>query len=278
MDNSYIDLIMSRATIRQYLDKDVPDEVLLKLARAARAGTVHGEMYASCIPGISEERGPIAAHGSLHRRRPRLCVVSAWTFASSRSSSPTRGAEQGQRHPDAVPGIQDVSYAAMNFVMAAEANGARHLLLWRRTHDRAFPQRDVQAGPKECTQLSDWWSAIPPRSRVPARGFPTSCVLPTRSTTTLAKTRLRPPWKSWTPGLIREGYYVNLGAKIPAPEAGEDKGRVRQVRLERAYLQEVTPGRTHPIAEGTAGSEGHQDIEKVRILEARRLYWRDIRR
>ncbi len=56
MDKSAFDAIMKRATVRSYLDKDVSDETIEKLAKAAQQAPFTGQMYALIYTRDREKR------------------------------------------------------------------------------------------------------------------------------------------------------------------------------------------------------------------------------
>lgn len=118
-------------------------------------------------------------------------------------------------------GIQDVSYAAMNFVMAAESlglgtcffGGAPMIepLLSRmfKLPDRVYPLVGMVVG-------------YPAKKPSPRPRIPTSCVLYRDEYHDLSADEVKSAMDIMDAGLLREGYYRNLGAKIAKPEDGED--------------------------------------------------------
>lgn len=223
MDNSYIDLIMSRATTRQYLDKDVPDEVLLKLARAAQQAPFTGQMYAFVYTRDKAKKEALSQRMGRFIADAPVFVLFCMDFRKLEKFIAYKGRQNKANDTQMLfLGIQDVSYAAMNFVMAAEAMGLGTCFFGAAPMIEPFLSEMFKL-PEIVYPVVGLVVGYPAKKPSPRPRIPTSCVLHHEEYHDLSEDEVKAAMEVMDAGLIREGYYVNLGAKIPAPEAGEDK-------------------------------------------------------
>ena len=222
MDNSYIDLIMNRATTRSFEQKDVPDETLWKLARTAQQAPFTGQMYAFVYTRDKEKKEALSKYLGRFITQAPVFVLFCLDFRKLEKFIAYKGRENKANDTQMLfLGVQDVSYAAMNFVMAAEALGLGTcffggapmiepvLTSMFKLPDRVYPLVGMVIGH--------------PTKKVAARPrIPTSCVLFEDEYHDLSDAEVKAAMDVMDAGLIREGYYVNMNAKIPAPEKGED--------------------------------------------------------
>ena len=222
MDNSHIDLILNRATVRSYLDKDVPDETLWKLARAAQQAPFTGQMYAFVYTRDKAKKETLSRYLGRFIAQAPVFVLFCLDFRKLEKFIAYKGRQNKANDVQMLfLGIQDVSYAAMNFVMAAEALGLGTCFFGGapmiepalsemfKLPDRVYPLVGMVVG----------YPAKKPASRP---RIPTSCVLFQDEYHDLTPEEVKAAMEVMDAGLIREGYYQNLNAKIPKPEGGED--------------------------------------------------------
>lgn len=222
MDSSYIDLIMNRATVRQYLDKDVPDEIMWKLGRAAQQAPFTGQMYAFIYTRDKAKKEALSQHLGRFTANAPVFVLFCLDFRKLEKFIAYKDRENRANDVQMLfLGIQDVSYAAMNFVMAAESLGLGTCFF-----GGAPMLEPVLTGmfrlPQRVYPLVGMVVGYPAKRPAPRPRIPTSCVLFRDEYRDLDKDEVSQAMEVMDAGLIREGYYQSLGAKIPKPERDED--------------------------------------------------------
>ncbi len=222
MDNAYVDLILNRATTRSFLDKDVPDETLWKLARAAQQAPFTGQMYAFVYTRDKEKKETLSKHLGRFIAQAPVFVLFCLDFRKLEKFIAYKGRENKASDLQMLfLGIQDVSYAAMNFVMAAEALGLGTCFF-----GGAPMIEPVLSGmfnlPDRVYPLVGMVLGHPAKKPAPRPRIPTSCVLFRDEYHDLDENEVRAAMEVMDAGLIREGYYQSLNAKIPKPEQDED--------------------------------------------------------
>lgn len=222
MDASAFDPILKRATVRSYLDKDVTDETIEKLARAAQQAPFTGQMYAFIYTRDKEKREILSRYLGPFVAQAPVFILFCMDFRKLEKFIAYKGRENKSGEVQMLfLGIQDVAYAAGNLVTAAEAMGlgtcffggapmlAPLLTEMFRLPDRVYPVVGMALG----------YPAVKPG---PRPRIPTSCVLFKDEYHDLTEDEVTRAMSVMDAGLIREGYYRNLGAKIPKPEGGDD--------------------------------------------------------
>lgn len=219
----YIDLILERSTVRSFLEKDVTDEVIERLARAAQQAPFTGQMYAFIYTRDKAKKETLSRYLGRFISQAPVFVLFCMDFRKLEKFIAFKNRENRANDLEMLfLGIQDVSYAAMNFVMAAEAMGlgtcffggapmtAPALTEMFKLPERVYPVVGMVVG-------------YPARKSPPRPRIPTSCVLMKEEYHDLSHEEVQAAMEIMDAGLIREGYYASLGAKIPKPEAGEDE-------------------------------------------------------
>jgi nitroreductase len=222
MDKSAFDAIMKRATVRSYLDKDVSDETIEKLAKAAQQAPFTGQMYALIYTRDREKREILSKRLGRFIAQAPVFILFCLDFRKLEKFIAYKGRENRAGEVQMLfLGIQDVAYAAGNLVTAAEAMGlgtcffgsapmlAPLLTDMFKLPDRVYPVVGMALG----------HPAVKPG---PRPRIPTSCVLFKDEYHDLSDDEVEQAMSVMDAGLIREGYYRNLGAKIPKPEDGDD--------------------------------------------------------
>lgn len=223
INESYIDLILSRATVRSFLNKDVPDDLVQKMARAAQQAPFTGQMYAFVYTRDKEKKEVLSKHlGGFIKTAP-VFVLFCLDFRKLEKFIAYKGRENKASDTQMLfLGIQDVSYAAMNFVMAAETLGLGTCFFGGAPMVEPLLS-DMFKLPDRVYPLVGMVVGYPAKKPAPRPRIPTSCVLFEEEYRDLTGDDVKAAMDVMDAGLIREGYYSNLGAKIPAPEPGEDK-------------------------------------------------------
>lgn len=214
--------IMNRASVRRFTDREVAPEILERLARAGQQAPFTGQMYSFIVTTdrsrrerLSELFGPMVAAAPVFML---ICV----DFRKLEKFIAYRG------HTNLADdlgllflGIQDAAYAGQNIVLAAEEEGLGSCFLG------AAPfVADSLVGlfhlPPRVYPLVGLVLGYPadrpgPRPRIPAD----TCLFWDRYRD-LDDDDVARAMAVMDAGLIREGYYAKLQAKIPLLE-GEDR-------------------------------------------------------
>ncbi len=222
MKETALDVLLNRATVRSYLDKDVPHEIIEKLARAAQQAPFTGQMYAFIYTKDQAKRDTLSKHLGRFIAKAPVFVLFCMDFRKLEKFIAYKGRENTSSDIQMLfLGIQDVAYAAANWVTAAEALGlgtcyfggapmlAPMLSEMFNLPHRVYPVVGMVLG----------YPALKP---APRPRIPTSCVLFKDEYKDLTEEQVDQAMNLMDAGLIREGYYRNLATKIPRPESGED--------------------------------------------------------
>ncbi len=227
MPNEVYRTIMNRASVRHYENRPVPREVIERLARAGQQAPFTGQMYSFLVTTDEEKRRRLAElFGGLVRSAPVFMLICV-DFRKLEKFIAFRG--RRNRADDLgllFLGIQDAAYAGQNIVLAAEEEGLGSCFLG--------------AAPFIADELVTLF-ALPPRvyplvglvfgypvERPPARPrIPASACLFWDSYRDLSETEVAEAMEVMDAGLIREGYYAKLNARIPVddtPPEGQHPG------------------------------------------------------
>jgi len=217
--------ILNHASIRQFTDQDVSDEVIEQLARAGQQAAFTGQMYACVYTRCQDKRQELTKFfGQLPLKGP-VFMLYCLDFRKLEKFIASKGRTNTANDTMMMfLGIQDVAYFAQNMVLAAESMGLGTVFLGSAPNfapelsamfnlpDRVYPVVGMVLGyPAEHPK---------PRPRIP-----TKYVLFKDEYNDLSDMDVDEALSVMDAGLIREGYYSRLNAKIPKPEseAGEDK-------------------------------------------------------
>lgn len=217
-----LDAILRRATVRSYLEEDVSDEILETLAKCAQQAPFTGQMYAFIYTRDKDKKEALSRYLGRQIAKAPVFILFCLDFRKLEKFIAYKGRENSSGDVQMLfLGIQDVAYAAGNMVTAAEAMGlgtcffgaapmlAPVLTEMFKLPERVYPVVGMTLG----------YPAVKPG---PRPRIPSSCVLFKDEYHDLDEDEIAGAMSVMDAGLIREGYYRNLGAKIPKPEAGED--------------------------------------------------------
>ncbi|QUL99100.1 MAG: nitroreductase family protein [Candidatus Fermentithermobacillus carboniphilus] len=222
MENQVLDVIMNRATVRAYLDKDVPDEIIWKLARAAQQAPFTGQMYAFIYTRDRDKKEVLSKYLGRFIAGAPVFVLFCLDFRKLEKFIAYKNRKNSASDVQMLfLGIQDVSYAAMNFVLAAESLGLGTCFFGGAPMIEPL-LTDMFKLPERVYPLVGMALGYPAKKPLPRPRIPTSCVLFRDEYHDLTEEEVKKALEVMDAGLIREGYYQNLNAKIPKPEGGED--------------------------------------------------------
>ncbi len=214
--------IMNRATVRSYLERDVPDDVLLTLAKAAQQAPFTGQMYAFVYTRDVQKKVELSRRlGGFIENAP-VFVLCCLDFRKLERFIAFKNRENKAHDLFMLfLGIQDVSYAAMNWVTAAEVLGLGTCFFGGAPMIAPFLS-DMFKLPRRVYPLVGMIVGYPAKKPNPRPRIPTSCVLFQDEYRDLGHAQVASAMEVMDAGLIREGYYRELNVKIPSPEEGED--------------------------------------------------------
>jgi nitroreductase len=224
--NDVINAIMSHASIRQFTAEDVSDELITQIARAGQQAPFTGQMY-NCIftrdrakrERLAELFGPLVLRGPVF-------MLYCLDYRKLEKFIASKGRENKANDMMMLfLGIQDAAYYAQNMCLAAESLGLGTVMLGAAPNlsaelseifvlpDRVFPVVGLVMG----------WPAEKP---APRPRIPTKFVLNKDTYHDLTEEDVAEAMSVMDAGLIREGYYARMNAKIPKPESEEGEDTV----------------------------------------------------
>ncbi len=213
--------IMNRASVRSFEDREVPREVIERLARAGQQAPFAGQMYSFVVTTDQGKRARLAElFGPLATRAPVFMLVCV-DFRKLEKFIFYRGRRNKADDLGLLfLGLQDAAYAAENVVLAAEEEGlgscflglapfvAGELAELFRLPERVFPLVGLVLGY--------------PAERPPARPrLPLGACLFWDEYHDLGEAEVAEAMAVMDAGLLREGYYAKLNARIPLGEQGD---------------------------------------------------------
>jgi len=216
--------IMARASVRQFEDREVPREVIERLARAGQQAPFTGQMYSFVVTADRTKREELAQmFGPLVLRAPVFMLICI-DFRKLEKFIAYRGREN--RADDLgllFLGIQDAAYAGENICLAAEEEGLGTCFLGAAPFvaDRLVPLFKL---PPRVYPLVGLVIGYPAERPQPRPRIPLACALFWDEYRDLTDEDVAAAMTVMDAGLIREGYYAKLNAKIPLRDGGaEDK-------------------------------------------------------
>ena len=215
-EGNVLELIRRRASVRRFLDRGVPDEVVEEVVAAGQRAPFTGQMYSVVVtsdPEVRERLGEL--YGALPRVAPLFALVCV-DFRRLERFVAARGREN--RADDLTMlflGIQDAAYAAQNMVLAAEALGLGSCFLGAAPR-LAREMTEIFGLPSRVYPLVGLVLGYPAESPPPRPRIPTDLVL--------HRDRYRDPSDEdveralavMDAGLLREGYYGKYSARRDA--------------------------------------------------------------
>jgi nitroreductase len=211
--NHVIDTILHHKSIRKFKDEDVPDSVIEEIVRAGQQAPFTGQMYSVIVCKDKEKKEKLGQNLGLADKAPVFMLFCA-DFRRLEKFIAAKG-RQNQMEEIAllIFGVQDVAYMAQNVVTAAESLGLGTCFLgaamWLEELAEMFnlPERVVPI----VGMVLGYPDQDPPiRPRIPL-----TCVLHYEEYHDPTDEEVDEALQIMDAGLIREGYYRKLNAKIP---------------------------------------------------------------
>ncbi|KYK31743.1 MAG: hypothetical protein AYK19_16380 [Theionarchaea archaeon DG-70-1] len=217
--NAVIDTILHHRSIRKFTEKDVPDDIIETLVRAGQQAPFTGQMYSIVVCKDKEKKKRLATYLGLADKAPVFMLFCA-DFRRLEKFIAAKGRKNQMGEIGLlIFGVQDVALMAQNVVTAAESLGLGTCFLggalWVEELADVFdlPERVVPI----VGMVLGWPDQDPPvRPRIPAK-----YVLHYESYKDLTDKDVNEALQVMDAGLIREGYYRKLNAKIPIEEDTE---------------------------------------------------------
>ena len=216
--NPVIDTILHHRSMRKFTDKEVPDELIETIVRAGQQAPFTGQMYSVIVCRDKEKKDKVAQYMGLVDKAPVFMLFCA-DFRRLEKFIAAKGRKNVMEEIALlVFGVEDVAYMAQNLVTAAESLGLGTCFLggalWIEDLVEIFdlPERVIPI----VGMVLGWPDQDPPvRPRIPVQ-----CVLHYESYHDMTDNEVDEALQVMDAGLIREGYYKTLNAKIPVE--GED--------------------------------------------------------
>jgi len=214
--------IMNRASVRRFQRRPVPDDLVERLARAGQQAPFTGQMYSFVVTSDPARREALKGlFGPLVERAPLFMLICI-DFRKLEKFIAFRG--RANRADDLgllFLGIQDAAYAAQNIVLAAEEAGLGSCFLGSAPFvaDRLA---ELFALPPRVFPLVGLVLGFPDESPPPRPRIPTRFCLFRDTYHDLTDEEVAEAMEVMDAGLLREGYYARLNARIPLPDGRED--------------------------------------------------------
>jgi len=212
---------MRRASVRRFTDREVPAEVLERLARAGQQAPFTGQMYSLIITAERSRRERLSdVFGPMVARAPVFMLICV-DFRKLEKFIAYRGRTNLADDLGLLfLGIQDASYAGQNIVLAAEEEGLGSCFLGAAPFAADFLV-DFFHLPPRVYPLVGLVLGYPAHRPGPRPRIPVDACLFWDHYRDLTGDEVARAMTVMDAGLIREGYYAKLQAKIPLP-GGED--------------------------------------------------------
>ncbi len=217
------DNLMQRASIRRFEERPVETEKIEAFVRAGQQAPFTGQMYSVIVTTERARREELAGiFGPLVTGAPVFALVCV-DFRRLEKFIAARG--RTNRTDDLSMlflGIQDAAYMGQNMVLAAEALGLGSCFLGAAPF-AADQLREMFFMPSRVYPLVGLVLGYPAERPGPRPRIPLECVLHWDTYQDLTDEGVERALDVMDAGLIREGYYRRLNAKIPLDEEGKDE-------------------------------------------------------
>lgn len=221
--NETIKTILTHASIRQFTNQDVSDELIEQIARAGQQAPFTGQMYACVYTRCKEKRQELTKYfGQLPLKGP-VFMLFCLDFRKLEKFISSKGRQNTANDTMMMfLGIQDVAYFGQNMVLAAESLGLGTVFLGS-APNFAPELSEMFNLPERVYPVVGMVLGYPAEQPKPRPRIPTKFVLFKDEYKDLTAEDVSEALSVMDAGLIREGYYSRANSKIPQPEAGEDK-------------------------------------------------------
>ncbi|MBU7013784.1 MAG: nitroreductase family protein [Theionarchaea archaeon] len=217
--NTVIDTLLHHRSIRRFTDEKVPESLIETLVRAGQQAPFTGQMYTVIVCTDEEKRREIAEHFEMAGRAP-VFMLFCVDFRKLEKFIAAKGRKNRMEEIALlILGVQDMAYMAQNVVTAAESVGLGTCFLggalWVEELATIFelPQRVIPV----VGMVLGYPDQDPPvRPRIPLE-----CILNYNTYHDMTDEEVGEALTVMDAGLIREGYYLKLQAKIPVEHDSE---------------------------------------------------------
>lgn len=221
--NPVLDAIMNRATVRRFTDQPVSDEVIETIVRAGQQAPFTGQMYSIIVVRDKARReeltrffGRLPAAGQVFML---ICLdlrkLEKFVAAKGRHN---RASDMALM----VLGTQDVALFGMNLTLAADSLGLGSVFLGGAPFFAAEFAEMFQLPPR-VFPIVGLVLGYPAERPAPRPRIPQRYALHWEEYHELSDTDVADALAVMDAGLLREGYYSRLKAKIQLRDGGEDK-------------------------------------------------------
>ena len=221
--NTVINAILSHVSVRQFTEQDVSEDLIAQIARAGQQAPFTGQMYACIYTKDQDKRERLSKlFGPLVTRGP-VFMLFCLDFRKLEKFIASKG--RVNTADDLMMmflGIQDVAYFGQNMVLAAESLGLGTVFLGSAPNFDS-ELREMFALPERVYPVVGMVLGYPAETPAPRPRIPTRFVLHKDEYFDLGPEDVEAALEVMDAGLIREGYYARMNAKIQKPEAGEDQ-------------------------------------------------------
>ena len=222
--NETMNTILNHASIRQFTDQDVSEEIIEQLARAGQQAAFTGQMYACVYTKCNEKRQQLTEYfGKLPLKGP-VFMLFCLDFRKLEKFIASKGRQNTANDTMMMfLGIQDVAYFAQNMVLAAESLGLGTVFLGSAPNYAPELSKMFDL-PERVYPVVGMVLGYPAEQPKPRPRIPTKFVLFKDTYKDLTEGDVTEALSIMDAGLIREGYYARANSKIPKPEAevGQD--------------------------------------------------------
>ena len=217
--NETINTILNHASIRQFTDQDVSEEIIEQLARAGQQAAFTGQMYACVYTKCNEKRQQLTEYFGQLPLKGTVFMLFCLDFRKLEKFIASKGRQNTANDTMMMfLGIQDVAYFAQNMVLAAESLGLGTVFLG--SAPNYAPELSKMFNlPERVYPVVGMVLGYPAEQPKPRPRIPTKFVLFKDGYKDLTEADVTEALGVMDAGLIREGYYARMNSKIPKPEA-----------------------------------------------------------
>ncbi|MGC1122593.1 MAG: nitroreductase family protein [Candidatus Methanofastidiosia archaeon] len=217
--NAVIDTLMHHRSIRKFTEEKVPESIIETLVRAGQQAPFTGQMYTVIVCTDEEKKRRVAEYFEMAGKAPVFMLFCVDFRKLEKFVAAKERKNEMEEIALLIFGVQDMAYMAQNVVTAAESEGLGTCFLggalWVEELSKIFelPERVVPV----VGMVLGYPDQDPPvRPRIPLK-----CVLNYNVYHDLTDEEVDEALQVMDAGLIQEGYYRKLQAKIPVELDGE---------------------------------------------------------
>ncbi len=215
--NEVLDTIMNRASVRRFRQQEIPQDTVHKIVRAGQQAPFTGQMYSVVATQEADIRQQLTECFGRLAQAPLFMLVCVDFYKLEEFIRSKGRVNQADDLSMLFLGIQDAAYFGQNMVLAAESMGLGSVFLgaapWE--SDRLSDIFDL---PERVYPLVGLVMGYPAEDPPPRPRIPTDLVLHWDRYSPMDDEDTERALKVMDAGLLREGYYKKLNARIPAED------------------------------------------------------------